>query len=164
MTVGAATQLAGCNTTPSDRDRVVVADDHALERFVEGAVFYVRQDDGVWPVAPRAPELLIDYVVSHYDRDAFVRRLVVEYFLLYDRALIRRGLIDDDSSDGSLIRVLWDKESSRNPVFKETPSTWAMLRHIGLHAEYFGLTARDRSMLAENERLHEEHLRRATKK
>lgn len=92
------------------------------------------------------------HVDSRYDNDPHVRSQLAYYFLRYDHALLKRGLLTADAQPGTLIRILWDMESRRNPSLRESPGTSEMRGWIKANESWFSLTTEGRSQLAENER------------
>lgn len=112
-------------------------------------------------VAPvnKPSDRVLAYAEQHYDTGPGVRRAIARYFLLYDAALLKRGLIASDGGPGDLVGLLWDKEMARNARFGETPATGEMRHHIKTYKEWFALTERELKMIKDNDRALEKYIR-----
>jgi hypothetical protein len=81
-----------------------------------------------------------------------VRTQLAYYFLRYDNALLKHGLLTVDYGSEDLIGLLWAREGARNGAFQESPSNTLMRDWIRANADWFRLSAACEPQLAANEK------------
>ncbi|MBL8879216.1 MAG: hypothetical protein JNG88_08860 [Phycisphaerales bacterium] len=118
---------------------------------------FVRADsfrppaETIYPRPTSATERLLRFAEAEYEDNPDVRSELAYYFLRYDNALLKRGLLSVDAQKGDLIGILWDKEATRNSQFRESPSNTAMREWISNNRAWFALSEESKTQLAANE-------------
>lgn len=154
--------LSGCHGSDAPQStasicRTVEVSPNALRQYVDAAVFYVSSDAVVPRVPPTPPDLL-QLAAEQYHQSGDVRAAVAQYFLLYDRELLRRGILDVNSSGSDLVDLLWNMESTKEYRIKESASTSAMRSYMQRNLDYFCLNEKQVEFLNNNIELHRKYI------
>jgi hypothetical protein len=123
---------------------------------LEGLRDFVRNErflppkDSLYPEPLALEPGLEAFVQASYQTDPLVRLESARCFLMYESVLLKKNLFSVAGERGTLVSILWDKESRRGYP-GESPGIKKMHDYILMNTEWFALDREARSLLEVND-------------